>query len=279
MFRIILSVFALVVLLSGGVRAEEPVVRLYTLDCGSVTVLDVDIMDDTDSYGGASKELVASCYLIQHGDDYMIWDAGFDPAAIQGAQPSDMFYPRVKKTIAESLMVLGLGPADIGKIGVSHAHFDHIGQANVFKDATLLIGREDYEGVFTTGERLEVFHHAPPLLSEWADGENVIKADGDYDVFGDGSVVMLAMPGHTPGHMALQVTLPKSGVVILSGDLYHFRENFEHGRMPDFNVGRAETLASFERMKKIVAERNARFIIQHDPRDFATMPVFPAYLD
>jgi len=103
--------------------------------------------------------------------------------------------------------------------------------------------------------------------------------DADDDVFGDGSVRILKAPGHTPGHQVLELKLAKAGVVILSGDLYHSEDNRKFKRVPTINVERADTLASIDRIEKIVHNTHARFVIQHDPRDFAALPKFPAYLD
>jgi N-acyl homoserine lactone hydrolase len=95
-------------------------------------------------------------------------------------------------------------------------------------------------------------------------------------VFGDGSVIMLYTPGHTPGHHSLLVKLPQMGAVFVSGDLAHFRENYETNGVPTFNTDRAQTLASLDRIKKIVAGAKATVVIQHDPRDLDKLPVFPA---
>ena len=103
--------------------------------------------------------------------------------------------------------------------------------------------------------------------------------EGDYDVFGDGAVRILKTPGHTPGHQVLLLELRKSGTVILSGDLYHLRDNRKFRRIPTFNSSRAETLASIDRIERIVKNRKARFVVQHDPVDFAALPKFPAYLE
>jgi len=103
--------------------------------------------------------------------------------------------------------------------------------------------------------------------------------DGDYDVFGDGTVRILKAPGHTPGHSVLELTLKKAGVVILSGDLYHVHKNRTFQRVPIFNYDRADTLASIDRIERIVKNTKAHFVVQHDPTDLQTLPKFPAYLD
>ena len=98
----------------------------------------------------------------------------------------------------------------------------------------------------------------------------------DKDVFGDGSVIMLYTPGHTPGHHSLLVKLPQMGAVLVSGDLAHFRENYETNGVPTFNTDRAQTVASLDRVKKIATGTKATVVIQHDPRDLDKLPAFPA---
>ena len=89
-------------------------------------------------------------------------------------------------------------------------------------------------------------------------------------------VIMLDMPGHTPGHHSLLVKLKDKGDVLLTGDQAHFRENYDIERRADFNFNRADTLASFDRFKQIAKNLNATVIIQHDPRDIDKLPAFPA---
>ena len=98
---------------------------------------------------------------------------------------------------------------------------------------------------------------------------------GDHDVFGDGAVIILAMPGHTPGHSALLVRLPKFGPVLLAGDLYHFQNEIGTGIVSGWNSSRAETLASYDRLREIVARIDPVVIVQHDPLDVAKLPAFP----
>ena len=95
-------------------------------------------------------------------------------------------------------------------------------------------------------------------------------------MFGDGTVIMLNTPGHTPGHHSLLVNLKEKGAVILIGDLAHFHENYDGSGVPSFNVDRAATVASLERVKKIAANLKATVIIQHDTRDIGKLPAFPA---
>jgi hypothetical protein len=113
-------------------------------------------------------------------------------------------------------------------------------------------------------------------FAPWISGGGKIEAlAGDKDVFNDGTVVMLNMPGHTPGHHSLLVRLKRMGNVLLSGDLAHLRENYESNGVPAWNFNRADTLASLDRFKQIAKNLKATVIIQHDARDIGKLPAFP----
>jgi len=99
------------------------------------------------------------------------------------------------------------------------------------------------------------------------------------DVFGDGRVMMINLPGHTPGHHGLLVKLEKKGYVLLTGDVTHFHENYRTDGVPTWNTDRADSLASLDRFKKIAANLEATVIIQHDPRDIEKLPVFPEFAE
>lgn len=225
---------------------------------------DVRGFSDTYAYNGLKIQLVYSCYLIRHGDEYLVWDAGNAMGAANGA-------PKV--SLVDQLARLGLNPAQIKFIGISHYHGDHVGQVGSFPGATLLIGSRDWD-VLTKGPN-SMANPAP--FAPWITGGGKVEPVAqDKDVFGDGSVVMLNMPGHTPGHHSLLVRLKNKGPVLLTGDLSHFRENYDGDGVTTFNTDRAETLASLDRFKKIARNLKATVIIQHDERDIAKLPAFPA---
>lgn len=253
------------------VFAQAPAaVTLTRFDCSSgAGPADIGRFSDTMAYEGKKLQLTASCYLIRHADHYMIWDTGY-PAAAPGV-PADR---AVKVTLVEQLAQLKIKPEQIDYVGISHYHGDHTGQAASFPQATLLIGQGDWDVL--KGPTPSGTTNAAPLR-HWLDGagkaEQVAK---DKDVFGDGTVVMLDMPGHTPGHHSLLVKLQEKGNVLLTGDQAHFRENYESNGVPTFNFNRADTLASFDRFKQIAKNLSATVVIQHDPRDIDKLPAFPA---
>lgn len=246
-----------------------PQIELWRLDCGEARIGDLNTFSDTFAYVGQSKTLVASCYLIRHRDRYLLWDTGLPGALVGRPEPAPGGFS-LRTSIRDQLTRVGVRPDQISFVGISHYHGDHTGQAADFPGATLLIGTPDWEVIRARPEEAAKF---TPWISG---GSRVQPVPADHDVFGDGSVMMLNMPGHTPGHHTLLVRLPTTGYVLLSGDLYHFTENFRTGGMPSFNQNRTDTLASMDRFRAIARNLNARVIIQHEPADVAKLPAFPA---
>ena len=244
-------------------QAPAPELKLWRLDCGSVHVSDFDVFSDTYLYEGKPKQLTASCYLIKHGDQYMLWDTG-----VAGPAKEWVFTIALKERVTEQLRRIGIPPNNINYVGISHYHDDHTGQAADFPGATLLIGSGDWDAIKGRPETAARF-------TPWISGGSKVEPVGrDKDVFGDKSVVILDMPGHTPGHKTLLVRL-KSGPVLLSGDLYHATEPVATRGVPSFNTNRADTLASFDRFQAIAKSLKAKVIIQHEVNDIAKLPAFP----
>jgi len=243
-------------------------VTLTRLDCGTgakpVTI--AERFTDTFAYP-TDKQLpfTYSCYVIKHGDDIMVWDTCFPP----GANPNA---PKVSLT--DQLGQLKITADQVKYVGISHYHADHTSQLPSLQNATLLIGKGDWDAI--TAPKPAQGVNAPAFTHWISGGGKVEPLTLDKDVFGDGSVVVLRTPGHTPGHSSLLVRLKEKGPVILIGDAAHFHENYTSNGVPGFNYDRAETIASLERIKKIAANLKATVIIQHDPRDIKKLPAFPA---
>jgi N-acyl homoserine lactone hydrolase len=268
------NALAAVSALAQGAPAAAPEVTLTRLECGT-SGAPVDVgsrggpglrFSDTYDFEGLKLQLVFSCYLIKHGDDYMVWDSGFG----KGAGPV-----APKETIPELLAKLGVKLESVKYIGISHYHGDHVGQVELFPKSTLLIGKSDWEALTDPAKKTGMANPATfaPFISG---GSKVEPVAYDQDVFGDGTVTMINTPGHTPGHHSLLVKLKEKGYVLLSGDLVHFQENYDTNGVPVFNTDHAVTLASIDRFKKIAANLKATVIIQHDQRDVGKLPAFPA---
>jgi glyoxylase-like metal-dependent hydrolase (beta-lactamase superfamily II) len=245
-----------------------PDVSLARLDCGTPpppTAVN-ERFSDTYAYGELKIQFVFSCYLIKHGDEYMLWDTGHA-----------MTMPNVapKVSVVDQLAKIDVKPDQIKYVGISHYHADHTGQIDSFPKATLLIGAKEWEAI-SSPKPAQGVNFKP--FESWIKGDSKVEPQPiDKDVFGDGTVIMLRTPGHTPGHSSLLVKLPQMGSVIITGDAVHFRENYASDGVPSFNYDRAQTVTSIERLKKIAANLKATVIIQHDARDVDKLPAFPAF--
>ena len=264
------ALFASLLIVASASAQNAPELTLTRFDCGKTTTLtDVSRFSDVSAFKGVNIQLTFSCYLVKHGNNYLVWDTG-NPAAT-GGSPA----PTAPQTsLVEQLAQLHINPSQISFVGISHYHGDHIGQVASFPQATLLIGKGDWDALNETKPNPGV---NPANFAHWISGGGKVEPlPGDKDVFGDGSVIMLNTPGHTPGHHSLLVKLKDKGNVLITGDLAHFRENYDSNGVPTFNTSRAETLASFDRFKQLAKNLNATVIIQHDARDIDKLPVFPA---
>jgi N-acyl homoserine lactone hydrolase len=245
-----------------------PDVSLARLDCGTPpppTAVN-ERFSDTFAYGELKIQFVFSCYLVKHGDDYLLWDTGHA-----------MTMPNVapKVSLVDQLAKIDVKPEQIKYVGISHYHADHTGQIASFPKATLLIGAKDWDAI-SSPKPAEGVNYKP--FESWIKGDSKVEPQPlDKDVFGDGTVIMLRTPGHTPGHSSLLVKLATMGPVIISGDAVHFRENYDTDGVPAFNFDRAQTVASIERLKKMASSLKATVIIQHDARDVEKLPVLPAF--
>lgn len=269
--------FAAALLLGATQAAAAPDVALYTMDCGRLTMADADMFADDGAYKGVAKSLVVPCYLIRHPKGDLIWDTGVPqsladkPASAAGGETIT-----VARKLTDQLKELGLTPADIEFVSVSHSHFDHIGNAGLFAASTWIVDPKERAHAFRPAARADAGFAAYSALEGAKTIE--IKGDGPYDVFGDGSVTVVPAHGHTPGHTVLMVRLAKAGPVILTGDLWHIAESRPNRRVPRFNFDRAETLKTMDKVEALARETKARVVLEHVPEDFAAMPKFPQAL-
>ncbi len=247
--------------------AQAAELSLTRLECGTATIKNFDAFfsDRPGLYAAEAREITDSCYLIRNGDRAMLWDTGFSSELKGTSEDMGQLVARLDTTLVEQLAQAGIKPEDVDIVGISHFHPDHTGQAAQFPNATLLVGRRDFA---IAGEENDPF-------GPWrGEGTKVTLVSGDHDVFGDGRVTALHLPGHTPDHLALLVKLA-SGPVLLSGDLYHSTEARQKRGVPPFNNNRQNTLASMDRFEKLAKDTGAKVIIQHEPADVAKLPAFP----
>ncbi|MBK76161.1 MAG: N-acyl homoserine lactonase family protein [Henriciella sp.] len=262
---------------TASTMADEPAgeLQLIKLDCGTIEVSDLDIFSVEGDYAGQTDTFTDTCWLVRHPEGDLLWDLGLPGELVEdGEQTQDVFTVSLEKTIADQLLEMGLGMDDIELVAISHSHFDHVGQASdIDPSTTWLVNETEYGFMF------------PEAGSESEEGDGQAESQfpafealerqtiGDnYDVFGDGSVIIMETPGHTPGHASLLVNLPETGPVLLTGDLYHREESREGRRVPSFNSDVEATRASMEAFEARADELGAMVIIQHEPADTEDLP-------
>jgi N-acyl homoserine lactone hydrolase len=250
---------------------KSGVERLYVLNCGEGVAGDISRWSPGVNVG-KSMDFVDNCYLIKHGQGWLLWDTGLADAIAampEGQRPADprMTHWRRPKTLAAQLEELGVKPADIKYVAVSHTHPDHIGNVGMFPQSMLLVQKAEYDWP----DPLGVPRFKPDM--------KVIKAEGDHDVFGDGSVTLISTPGHSPGHQCLLVKLSKTGAMLLTGDAVHTKANWDNKRAPVQNFNHAQSIATLDRMAAVLKEHNAQLWIGHEPSEVPLRKYAPAYYD
>ncbi|UQR59878.1 N-acyl homoserine lactonase family protein [Bradyrhizobium sp. C-145] len=245
--------------------------RLYVLNCGEGTAGDISRWTPGLNEG-KTMDFVDTCYLIKHSKGWFLWDTGIAdsvaamPNGLVPADPKAVTWRR-PKTLAAQLEQLGVKPADIKAMAVSHTHPDHTGNVELFPQATLYVQKAEYDWPAANNEPRFKPSHPVELLA------------GDKDVFGDGSMTILSTSGHTPGHQSLLVKLPKTGAVILSGDAVHFKDNWDNRRVPSMNVSKDQTAASMQKIADTLAKEKAQLWINHDKAQRASQKMAPEFYE
>lgn len=254
--------------------------RMYVLDCGESETKDVSANWSPGVNVGQSRLFSDNCYLIKHEKGWLLWDSGIPDAVAEKPEgvsvANGLLVLKVTRTLQAQLQELDLTPDKVTHVAFSHFHGDHVGNANLFTAATLYIQYPEYEGAFGAEPAKFGFN---PATYEKLRANPVVKLSGDHDVFGDGSVVILSTPGHTPGHQSLLVRMPQSGNVVLSGDAVHFRENWENRRIPARNFNKEQTAASMEKIADVLKKEKATLWINHDNTQSASVPHAPKFLE
>lgn len=257
--------------------------KLYRLDCGRSRANDESVWTPGANVG-RSVEFSSTCWLIKHADQWLLWDTGVPEAAHNDPRgwstiPTLIVY-HLDRTLTDQLAEIGLKPGDIDLVAISHTHGDHIGNVGLFANATIVMQKAEYAWIHSGDGPNDNVNQLLALARKlMGTPKNLRLVEGDTDVFGDGSVTLVATPGHTPGSQSLLVHLKKSGFIILSGDVAHSEENFAEDIVPSLNTDKAASIASMEKIRKMIATYNAMFFINHDKRQTDTLRLLPAFYD
>jgi glyoxylase-like metal-dependent hydrolase (beta-lactamase superfamily II) len=259
--------------------------RLYLFDCGMLTMS----TEGVTRYHVTPSEvretrMPVPCFLVAHPKGTLMWDVGVIPdATVEKAGAAGARYDvnstaaaLVKRTLRSQLSEIGYSPADITYVAVSHAHKDHTANLNQFASSTWLVPPSEREFMWTPGnERVE-----PTFYAQLENSKSIAIDKEEYDVFGDGRVIVKAAPGHTPGHQVLVLQLTSTGRVMLAGDLYHYPPERTLRRAPpdnEFNV--QQSAASRAMIEDYLKRTNTTIWIEHDFATIEKLKKSPAYHD
>jgi len=251
--------------------------RLYIFDCGVIKGLGVDLFGFK-AGEVPSRDFFVPCYLVVHPKGTMMWDVGVIPdSAFKGdGAPVTQGPSTAAKPLLPQLAALGYTPADITYLGMSHYHSDHTANANAFAGSTWLV---------RLAERDMMFNPPQGAIVQTASFESLKTAktrilnDDEYDVFGDGTVVIKSAPGHTPGHQVLFLKLKKFGPLLVAGDLYHYPEERSMNRFPGFEFSKEQSAKSREEVDAFLKAHKAQMWIEHDAATNATLKKAPEYYE
>lgn len=279
MKRTLLALFTAALAAAQQPPPEPSSVRLYILDCGTIVSMNPANYDLKPEEIKGPLDFFTPCYLIVHPRGSLIWDVGQIPDANMPASgPGSQGPFRVSKKLLPQLAELGYTPSNITYLALSHYHSDHSANANEFANGPTWLVQE--------AERNAMFADPPPRLgavqnfSKLRDAKTtIIRNFQDYDVFGDGTVVLKAAPGHTPGHQMLFLRLKNFGPLLLSGDLYHYPEERTLDRVPSFDTDREQTRESRRKVEQFLKETGAQLWIQHDMALAEKLKKAPGYYD
>src|ERR1700686_2567553 len=268
-------------------KAPPPrTVRLYVFDCGVLHNADMGRFN-LKNEDVVTTDMSMACFLIAHPKGNLIWDTG--------AVPDDSWKPTgsmvtqrvtlpdgqkreadVDKTLRAQLAEIGYSPSDITYLALSHYHYDHTGNANEFSGATWLVPQLERDAMFGGKYSGSL---QPSTFSALQKSKTIILKTDEYDVFGDGSVIIKSAPGHTQGHQVLYVKLAKTGGVLLSGDLYHYPAEKTLDRVPTFEFSQEQTRASRVEVDAFLKKTGAQLWIQHDFEGNAKLKKSPQFYE
>jgi N-acyl homoserine lactone hydrolase len=218
------------------------------------------------------------CYLVAHPKGTLMWDVGvIADAAFKGdGAPVTEGVSTVARPLLPQLAALGYTPADITYLALSHYHSDHTANANAFAGSTWLVRPVERDAMFAE-KPAGIIQQS--TFSALKTSKTTLLDKDDYDVFGDGTVVIKSAPGHTPGHQVLFLKLKKTGPVLVAGDLYHYPEEQTMNRFPTFEFNKEQSAASRAAIDAFVKKNKAQMWIEHDAATNAKLKKAPEFYE
>ena len=244
--------------------------KMHFLSGGRLRLRKSTYMPDADR--NETMELPVSCVLLRHGQGNVLFDTGCHPAAATNAEArwgslAKLMAPVMgpDDNVVTALAGVGLQCDDVDVVVCSHLHTDHCGCNTFFKRATFITHAREVEAA-SAPDAIKCGYLA-------ADRDSAVPTDtidGERDIFGDGRIVLIPLPGHTPGTTGALVRLDKSGAYFLASDTVSLRSTLDTGAIPK-NTWNADALTkSLAEVRRIEA-RGAKIICGHDDAQWAAL--------
>jgi glyoxylase-like metal-dependent hydrolase (beta-lactamase superfamily II) len=264
--------------IAAGAPAPPKSPRLYIFDCGVIKGLGVELFGFKPGEV-PPRDFFVPCYLVVHPKGTLMWDVGvISDGAFKGdGKPATDGRSSVDKPLLPQLATLGYKPSDITYLGLSHYHSDHTANANAFAGSMWIVQKPERDMMFGTPPPGAIIQTA--TFSALKDAKTKVLNGEDYDVFGDGTVVIKYAPGHTPGHQVLFLKLKKFGPLLVAGDLYHFPEEQTMNRFPGFEFNKEQSAKARADMDVFLKKTKAQMWIEHDAATNAKLKKAPEYYD
>jgi N-acyl homoserine lactone hydrolase len=251
--------------------------RIYIFDDGEIKGLDPALFNFKREEL-KEPDFVDVSYLIVTPRGTLMFDSGeIEDSHIPGnGQTVTEGVMSASKALLPQLAAIGYKPSDIDYFALSHYHSDHTANANAFAGSTWIVQKAERDFMFADKPqgiiKTSTFDALRNAKTKLLDNEA-------FDVFGDGTVVIMPAPGHTPGHQVVAVKLAHAGTIVLGGDLYHYPEERATGRVPTFEYDADESRASRAKIEQFLKDNHATLWIEHDKATHAALPKAPAYVD
>jgi len=244
--------------------------RVHALSCGSLEFERVLFFPA--EAPGPRMAVPVSSFLVVHPQGRLLFDTGVhcdalaDPAARLGKRIASLFALRSRagEDVVSQLAALALKPDDIRYVVNSHFHFDHCGCNASFPRAQFLVQRAELAAA-----RAEPKRYDP---KDWDLPLDYREVDGEHDVFGDGSVLLLPTPGHTPGHQSLWIRAGGDAQFVLTGDACYTREHLEKTILPSNTYDAARMTESMGRLRSLRDREGATLLYGHDAAQWNALP-------
>jgi len=233
-----------------------------------------------DAASGEMIDLPVMCFLLRHPQGNVLFDTGCHPDVAKDPESRWGGMTKVFSLISapgdnlpNNLDAIGVGADDIDVVVNSHFHTDHCGCNAFFRKATVVCHADELAAASAPDAEKAGF-----VAADWKHPNRFETLTGQRDLFGDGRIVLVPLPGHTPGTTAALVALDHSGSHLLASDTVALRHNFEQEHVPRNSWDAGLAARSLAEIRRIEAG-GATVVFGHDAGQWDSLKKGPEFYD